>query len=67
MFISGKLNNEDLEVREVKPPTVNKQCLAYKFQCSLCDEGYVGYITRDHLHECVDGRRQNLPQFANIT
>ena len=53
VFISRKLN-EDLKVREVKPATVNQQCVVYKFQCNLCDAGYVGY-TRGHLHERVDG------------
>ncbi|KAL9977057.1 hypothetical protein ACROYT_G014421 [Oculina patagonica] len=42
MFISRKLN-EDLKIREVKPATVNQQCVVYKFQCNLCDAGYVGY------------------------
>ena len=53
---SRKLN-EDLKVREVKPAIVNQQCLVYKFQCSLCDTGYVGY-TRSRFHERVDGHRQ---------
>jgi len=56
VFISRKLN-EDLKVREVKPATVNQQCLVYKLQCNLCDAGYVGY-TRGHLHESVDGHKQ---------
>ena len=56
VFISRKLN-EDLKVREVKPATVNQQCVVYKFQCNLCDAGYVGY-TRGHLHERVDGHKQ---------
>ena len=34
VFISRKLN-EDLKVREVKPATVNQQCLVCKFQCNL--------------------------------
>ena len=55
VFISRKLN-EDLKVREVKPATVNRQCLVYKFQCNLCDPGNVGY-TRGHLHERVDGHK----------
>jgi len=42
-----------------KPATVNQQCLVYKFQCILCDAGYVGYTHR-HLHECVDGHKQKL-------
>ena len=48
--------DEDLKVRDVKPATVNQQCLVYKFQCNLCDTGYVGY-TRGH-HERVDGHKQ---------
>ena len=56
VFISRKLD-EDLKVREVKPATVNQQCLVYKFQCNLCDAGYVGY-TRSHLRERVDGHKQ---------
>ena len=56
MFISRKLK-EDRKIREVKPAIVKHQCLAYKFQCNLCDEGYVVY-TRSHLHERVDGHRQ---------
>ncbi|XP_067030660.1 uncharacterized protein [Acropora muricata] len=56
VFLSPKLN-EDLKVREVKPAIVNQQCLVYKFQCNLCDAGYVGY-SRGHLHERVDGHRQ---------
>ena len=54
VFTSRKLN-EDL--REVKPATVNQQCVVYKFQCKLCDAGYVDY-SRGHLHECVDGHKQ---------
>jgi len=56
VFIGRKLN-KDLKVREVKPATVNQQCLVDKFQCNLCDAGYVGY-TRGHLHELVDGHKQ---------
>ena len=56
VFVSRKLN-EDLKVREVKPAIVNQQCVVYKFQCNLCDAGYVGY-TRGHLHERVDGHKQ---------
>ena len=56
VFISRKVN-EDLKIREVKPAIVNQQCLVSKFQCNLCDAGYVGY-TRGHLHERVDGHKQ---------
>ena len=55
VFISRKLN-EDLKVQEVKPATVNQQCLVYKFQCKLCDAGYVGY-TCGHLYKCI-GHKQ---------
>ena len=54
--MSRKLN-EDLKVREVKPAIVNQQYLVYKFQCNLCDAGYVGY-TRGHHHERVDRPKQ---------
>ena len=43
VLVSRKLN-EDLKVREVKPATVNQQCVVYKFQRNLRDAGYVGYI-----------------------
>ena len=56
MFVSRKLN-QDLKVREVKPATVNQQCVVYKFQCNLSDAGYVGY-TCGHLHKCIDGHKQ---------
>ena len=45
------------KVWEVKPAIVNQQCLVYKFQCNLCDAGYVGY-TRGHFHKRVDGHKQ---------
>ena len=35
------------------PPIVNQQCLVYKFECDLCDAGYVGF-TRRHLHQRVE-------------
>ena len=56
VFISKKLK-EDHKVREVKPAILNQQCLVYKFQCNLCNAGYVSY-TRGHLHERVDGHRR---------
>ena len=60
VFISRKLN-KDLKFREVKPAIVNQQCLVYKFQCNLCDAGYVGYTSaHSHLQEHVDGHKQKL-------
>ena len=52
VFVSQKIEC-DLRKREVKPPLVNQQCLVYKFECDLCDAGYVGYISR-HLHQRIE-------------
>ena len=43
----------DLKMREAKPPLVNQQCLVYKFECDLCDAGYVGYTSR-HQHRRIE-------------
>ncbi|XP_068699013.1 uncharacterized protein [Montipora foliosa] len=48
VFVSRKIEQE-LHVKETKPPIVNQQFIVYGFQCDLCDAGYVGY-TRGHLH-----------------
>ena len=48
---------QELNVKEEKPPIVNEQCVVYNFQCDLCDAGYVGY-TRGHLHNRVKGHKQ---------
>ena len=47
VFVSRKIEQE-LNVKETKPPIVNQQCVVYGFQCDLCDAGYVGY-TRGHI------------------
>ena len=47
VFVRRKIEQE-LSVKETKPPIVNQQCVVYSFQCDLCDAGYVGY-TRGHL------------------
>ena len=39
-FVSRKIEQE-LHVKETKPPIVNQQCVVYSFQCDLCDTGYV--------------------------
>jgi len=57
VFVSRKIG-QDLKVREIKPQIGNQQSVVYRFQCDLCDAGYVGY-TRGHLHTRVDGHRQN--------
>ena len=41
VFVSRKIEQE-LNVKETKPPIVNQQCVVYGFQCDLCDAGYVG-------------------------
>ena len=65
VFVSRKLN-EVLKVREVKPAIVNQQCVVYKFQCNLCDAGYVGY-TRGHLHERVDGHKLKSSSICKLS
>lgn len=56
VFVSRKIN-QDLKVEEKKPQTVNQQRVVYRFQCDLCDAGYVGY-TRLHLNVGVDAYKQ---------
>ena len=56
VFVSRKIN-QDLKVEEKKPQTVNQQRVVYRFQCDLCDAGYVGY-TRGHLNVGVDAYKQ---------
>ena len=51
-------SQRDLKLREAKPPIVNQQCLVYKFQCDLCDAGYVGF-TRRHLHQRVEEHKNS--------
>jgi len=48
VFVGQKIER-DLKLRKTKPQIVNQQCLVYKFQCDLCDAGYVDF-TRRHLH-----------------
>ena len=56
VFVSHRIE-QDLKLREAKPPIVNQQCLVYKFECDLCDAGYVGFICR-HLHQRVDEQHE---------
>ena len=62
MFVSRKIE-EELNVTETKQSIVNQQCVAYSFQCDLCDAGYVGY-TRVHLHNRVKGHKQQSSAIA---
>ena len=50
-------NEQELNVKETKPPIVNQQCVVYSFQCDLCDACYVGY-TRGHLLNSVKDDKQ---------
>ena len=52
VVVSYKIE-QDLKLREAKPPIVNRQCLVYKFECDLCDAGYVGFTCR-HFHQRVE-------------
>ena len=47
VFVSRKTEQE-LHVKETKPPIVNQQCVVYCFQSDLCDARHVGN-TREHL------------------
>ena len=48
VFVGRKINQDPKE-QEEKPQIENQQCVVYRFQCDLCDAGYVGY-TRGNLH-----------------
>lgn len=62
VFVSRKIDQE-LNVKEAKPSIVNEQCVVYKYQCDLCDAGYIGY-TRGHLHNRVKGHKQQSSAIA---
>ena len=55
LFTSRKIQDE-VKLREVKPPLVNQQSVIYLFKCGLCDSDYVGY-TRPHLHQRIEEHR----------
>ena len=55
VFVGQKIER-DLKMREAKPPLVNQQCLFCKFECDLCDAGYVGYAAR-HVHQRIEEHR----------
>ena len=63
LFARRKIEQE-LNVKEEKPPIVNEQCVVYNFQCDLCDASYVG-CTRGHLHNRVKGHKQQSFAIAN--
>ena len=57
VFVSHKIE-QDLKLREAKPPVVNQECLVYKFKCDLCETGYVIYQTRGRVFHPISKRRQ---------
>ena len=64
MFTSRKIEQE-LNVKEAKPPIVNEQCVVYNFQCDLCAAGYVQVCyTCGHLHNRVKGHKQQSSSIA---
>ena len=63
VFVRRKIAQQELNMKETKPPIVNQQCVAYGFQCDLCDAGYVGY-TLGHLHSRVKGHKQQSSAIA---
>ena len=66
--VSFKIEQE-LNVKEAKPPIVNEQYVVYNFQCDLCGADYVGY-TLGNLHNCVKGHKQqssaNAKHYKNV-
>ena len=60
IFKSRKIA-DDIRFSEPKPNIVNEQCVVYKYECPLCETGYVGYTTR-HLFQRID--EHQLPNSA---
>ena len=50
----AKINDKNIKS---KTPQRSYRLSFYRFQCDLCDAGYVGY-TLGHLHTRVDGHKQ---------
>ena len=64
VFASRKIEQE-LNVKEAKPPIVNEQCVVYNFQSGLCDAGYVHVrYTCGLLHKHVKGHKQQSSAIA---
>ena len=62
VFLNPKTEQE-LTLKETKPPIVNQKCVAYGFQYDLCDAGYVDY-TRTHLYNRVKRQKQQSAAIA---
>ena len=63
MIMIIRIKRQSRRIKKAKPPIINQQCVVYKFQCDLCDEGYIGY-TRGHLHNRVKGHKQQSSAIA---
>ena len=61
--------DQELNVKETKPPIVNQQCVVHRFQCDLFDAGYVRYTCR-HLDSRAKGHKQqssaNAKHYKNV-
>jgi hypothetical protein len=64
-FTSRKLEQQ-LKLREVKVPIINRQCVVHKFQCDLCDADYIGFTARISTNALLNISHQLLVNtFAN--
>ena len=57
--IKSNQNQNEIRVKEDKPPLVNQQCVVYSFKIDLCDAGYVGYTCR-HLHQRIEEHKGSV-------
>ena len=47
---------QDLKLKEIKPPIVNQHSVVYCFKSDLCDSNYVGKTTRHLFQRIADHR-----------
>ena len=62
VFLNPKTEQE-LTLKETKPPIVNQKCVAYGIQYDLYDADYVDY-TRTHLYNRVKRQKQQSAAIA---
>ena len=65
VFISRKLINENLKVREVKPATVPQQFLVQSFQCNASMQDMLVILAATPTNALIDTNK-NRHQFVNI-